>query len=66
MWILREEMRDDEGENLLVSVADVWNYFFRELLPSLQVIMLDVPPVSTPSKYCRQVLLVSTTSKYRQ
>jgi len=38
-------MKDYEGWNLLVGLADAWNNFYRELLPKLQVIFFNVLPV---------------------
>ncbi|KAF6036942.1 PRR5L [Bugula neritina] len=42
MWIIREDIKEDEGENLLVGLTDIWNNFYRELLPALQVIFSNL------------------------
>ncbi|XP_067947181.1 proline-rich protein 5-like [Watersipora subatra] len=44
MFILKEEIKHDEGENLLIELTEMWNYFYTELLPAVQVILYGVKP----------------------
>ena len=58
MFILREDIKHDEGENLLIGLTDIWNYFYTELLPAVQVILYGVKPVSSP------YMLITCLSQY--
>lgn len=42
MIILREDVKDKNGEVLLDKLADSWTYFFCTILPLLQAIFLDI------------------------
>lgn len=46
MWKLRNMVVEDEGESLLDNLSNIWNHFYKELLPALQVIFCGVLPVS--------------------
>ncbi|XP_023212321.1 proline-rich protein 5-like isoform X2 [Centruroides sculpturatus] len=39
MIILRENIRLEEGEKLLVMLEEIWNYFFKKILPALEAIL---------------------------
>lgn len=62
MWILREELKDYQSteENFVVVLADTWNYFFRQLLPAVQVIMQGVCLVS--AYFCMQIDVIHILS----
>lgn len=42
MIILREDVKDKNGEVLLDKLADSWTYFFCTILPLLQAIFFDI------------------------
>ncbi|CAN0427095.1 proline-rich protein 5-like isoform X1 [Lampetra fluviatilis] len=42
MVILREKLRYCEGQKLLDTLAEVWEYFFGEILPTLQAVFYPV------------------------
>lgn len=42
MIILREDVKDKNGEVLLDKLGESWSYFFCTILPLLQVIFLDI------------------------
>ncbi|XP_052088720.1 proline-rich protein 5-like isoform X1 [Mytilus californianus] len=58
MVILREYMKNDLGSILLNKISDQWNYFYTEILPTIQAMLYQLP-VKVGDKSVRQVTLLS-------
>ncbi|RDD45850.1 Proline-rich protein 5-like [Trichoplax sp. H2] len=56
MIILREEVKDLTGDELLKKLVILWNQFFVDILPALQILF---HPIQTRHLSIRQVALVS-------
>nr|XP_032805166.1 proline-rich protein 5-like isoform X2 [Petromyzon marinus] len=69
MVILREKLRYCEGQKLLDTLAEVWEYFFGEILPTLQAVFYPVQSVHEPqaptSEYLQlEALIPRVVSSY--
>ncbi|XP_076466836.1 uncharacterized protein LOC143298055 isoform X2 [Babylonia areolata] len=42
MVILREKIKNEQGPELLTMLGETWDYFFREILPTLQALMVPL------------------------
>lgn len=56
MFIIREKIKHETGSALLTKLGEQWDYFYREVLPTLQALMY---PVQTEHNSIRQVALLA-------
>ncbi|KAL8613957.1 hypothetical protein ACOMHN_023193 [Nucella lapillus] len=45
MVILREKIKNEQGDELLEMLGETWDYFFTEILPTLQALMYPLAEV---------------------
>ncbi|KAL3884044.1 hypothetical protein ACJMK2_030270 [Sinanodonta woodiana] len=55
MVLLREDMKNDTGDELLEKIENVWNYLHGEILPVLQALLF---PIKTVDMSIKQVTLL--------
>lgn len=55
MVILREAVKRETGKNLLIKLGEQWDFFYQEILPSLQAILY---PVKTNNYTMKQITLL--------
>ncbi|XP_074643149.1 proline-rich protein 5-like isoform X2 [Tubulanus polymorphus] len=54
--IMRESLRDREGLELLIALGELWRNFFRQILPTLEILLR---PIQTTEFSIRQVSLLT-------
>lgn len=55
MVILREAVKREKGKNLLVHLGEQWDFFYQEILPTLQAVLY---PVKTNNFTIKQITLL--------
>ena len=56
MIILREEIKEKPGHQLLAKISDIWSKFYSHILPTLQILFYSIP---THGLTVRQMTLLS-------
>lgn len=59
MIILREKIKHDQGLDLLCKLGETWDYFFREILPTLQLILYPLSSLLAKDETVRSLSLLA-------
>ena len=59
MIILREKIKNEEGIELLRMLGETWNYFFKEILPTLQSMLYPLTSLLSKGESVRSLALLA-------
>jgi len=59
MIILREHIKNEEGIELLRMLGETWNYFFKEILPTLQSMLYPLTSLLSKGESVRSLSLLA-------